>query len=169
MTYKGKILPLVTEPDPLLHLVSQAVTEITPEIQNLIDDMIVTMYENDGVGLAAIQVGAQLRIIVMDTEQELITLINPEIVEKSPNTIVFCEGCLSLPSIKAEITRHESIVVKFSDRENNLHTRKFTGLSSVCIQHEIDHLNGIIFLDYLSKLKRGIYMKKLQKFKNKAR
>jgi peptide deformylase len=163
MTYQPKIRQLIIEPNPLLRKMSQPIVEITEEIQNLIDDMIATMYHNDGVGLAGIQVGVALRLFVMDTEKEIITFINPEIVEKSLDSVIFCEGCLSLPTIKAEVTRHKTVTVKFIARDYTIHTRTFNGLSSICIQHEVDHLNGVIFLDYLSKLKRDIYMKKLYK------
>ena len=168
MIYQPQIRQLIIEPDLLLRKVSQPIIEITAEIQNLIDDMFATMYRNNGVGLAAIQVGIALRLFVMNAAEEEIVFINPEIVNKSSECITFCEGCLSLPTIQADIRRHATITVRFMDRHGTIHTRDFNNLSCICIQHEIDHLNGIIFIDYLSKLKRDIYTKKLLKIKKSS-
>jgi peptide deformylase len=165
MSHKSKIRDLVIEPSPILHQISQPIINISQLNLELINDMVATMYHNDGVGLAAIQIGVPLRIFVMDTNNELIVFINPEIINKSSELINSFEGCLSLPTIRADIKRHSNITVRFMDQTGTIHTRTFDGLSSICIQHEIDHLNGIVFLDYLSKFKRDIFLKKLQKFK----
>ena len=166
MTYQPKLLQLIIEPDPLLHQVSQPIADPSQVDQFLIEDMIKTMHANDGIGLAAIQIGVVKRLFVMDINDELTVFVNPEIIERSPELVVFSEGCLSLPTIRADITRHDAITVKFFDRWGTVNTRIFSGLSSICIQHELDHLNGITFLDHLSKLKRDIFLKKLQKLRS---
>lgn len=169
MQYKGKILPLIIEPDPSLHKISANVIEITSDIRQMMHDMVMTMYHNEGMGLAAVQVGVHLRVIVIDIPHEEITkplfLINPEIIERSDEIITFCEGCLSLPMITAEVQRNKWIIVNYLDYDGNLQSLKCDDLLSVCMQHEIDHINGIIFLDHLSKLKKDIFLKKLIKNK----
>ncbi len=183
--YQPKLLQLVTEPDPRLHQPSDTVKEVTDGIHHLMDDMLFTMYGSGGVGLAAVQIGVHLRVVVIDIDQvnrttnkkrrthdgellhngEPIHMINPEIVSKSEETIVYCEGCLSFPSITADITRYTSVTVKYLDYYGNEQICDFDGLLSICAQHEIDHTNGIVFLDHLSRLKREYLIKKLIKYK----
>lgn len=175
MSYKPKVLQLVLEPDPRLHIVSKEVTEVTDEIRNLMDDMLLTMYESEGIGLAAVQVGIHLRVVVIDVDYsersttlhggKPIFMVNPVIISKSEETVTFCEGCLSLPTVRADVTRHDWIVVEYLDYDGNKQQGKFTGLLSICAQHEIDHTNGIIFIDHLSRLKKEFFMKKLIKLR----
>lgn len=175
MNYTPKILPLVTEPDPRLHISSKNVDEITLDIQHLMQDMLATMYKSEGIGLAAVQTGVHLRIVVMDvdySEREIkhhdnkpIFMVNPIIVKKSEETVTFCEGCLSLPTIRADVIRHESVVVEYLDYDGNQQTKSFSGILAICAQHEIDHTNGIIFIDHLSRLKKEFFMKKLIKLR----
>ncbi len=175
MDHTEKILQLIVEPDPRLHIASKEVEDITDETRHLMDNMLSTMYHSEGVGLAAVQVGVHLRVVVMDVDQTLekdflhdqkpIFMVNPQIVEKSDETISFCEGCLSLPTVRAEVIRHEWVVVEYLDYNGNKQRKKFTELLSICAQHEIDHTNGIIFIDHLSRLKKELFMKKLIKLR----
>lgn len=178
---KGKILPLVTEPDPRLHIPSKAVEKVTDEVKQLIHDMLETMYKSEGIGLAAVQVGVHLRVVVMDIDQRAaeenmplvhdgkpIFMINPEIVEKSEDMVMFCEGCLSLPTVRADVERHEWVIVEYLDYDGNKQRKKFEELMSICVQHEIDHTNGIIFIDHLSRLKKEFFMKKLIKLRKQS-
>ncbi len=183
MNYQAKILPLVTEPDPLLHLQSKQVKEITDDIRNLMQDMLATMYHSEGIGLAAVQVGVLLKLVVIDIDHyeetryhkkdnllhdnEPIFMINPILVDKSVEKVSFCEGCLSLPTIRGDVIRHEWVVVEYLDLDGKKQSKKFTGLLSICAQHEIDHTNGIIFIDHLSRLKKEFFMKKLIKMKDR--
>ena len=128
--------------------------------------MLATMYEEKGVGLAATQVNIHQRIVVMDTSEdsdEPMILINPEIIARSEETSINEEGCLSVPGTYAKVDRHDACTVKALDRQGKEFTLNATGLQSICIQHEIDHLNGILFVDYLSPLKRQRIQKKLEK------
>lgn len=178
---KRKTLPLVTEPDPRLHIPSKAVEKVTDEIRKLMHDMLETMYKSEGIGLAAVQVGVHLKVVVMDIDQRAheenmplvhegkpIFMINPEIVEKSKEKIMFCEGCLSLPTVRSDVERHEWVVVEYLDYDGNKQRKKFDGLLSICAQHEIDHTNGIIFIDHLSRLKKEFFMKKLIKLRKQS-
>jgi peptide deformylase len=170
-----KILQLVVEPDPRLHIPSKAVDQVNDEVRQLMDSMLATMYKSEGIGLAAVQVGVDLKVVVIDIDQTLekdflhdqkpIYMVNPEIVEKSEETVIFCEGCLSLPTVRADVVRNEWIVVEYLDYEGKKKKEKFTGLLSICAQHEIDHTNGIIFIDHLSRLKKEFFMKKLIKLR----
>ncbi len=178
METKAKILELVTEPDPRLHISSQPVDEITQEIRQLMDNMLATMYKNEGIGLAAVQVGVHQRVVVIDVDQALekdflhrqkpIFMVNPEIIKRSEEKVIFCERCLSLPTIKGDVERHEWIVVDYLDYDGNKQKDKFTGLLSICAQHEIDHTNGIIFIDHLSRLKKEFSLKKLMKLRKQV-
>lgn len=168
-----KILELITEPDPILHKKSSFVDNVDDKIRDLMDNMLVTMHHNEGIGLAAVQVGILKNVIVIDVDesnasgiQMPLFMANAEIIEYSKNKTDFKEGCLSLPGFRAEVTRPESIVVKFLDYNNT--PQQITvehSILSVCIQHEIDHTNGILFIDYISKLKKDIAMKKMIKRK----
>ena len=140
------------------------------EVQKLMDEMLDTMYEAPGIGLAAIQVGILKRIVVIDItkgedKKNPLYLINPEIVHRSKETSVYEEGCLSLPGQFAEIERPAECHLKYIDYHGKEKTLKATGLLSTCIQHEVDHLNGVLFIDYLSKLKKDMIIKKLVKHK----
>ena len=160
------ILTVLRFPDPRLKTKASPVTEITDATLTIIDNMIATMYEEKGVGLAATQVDIHQRIVVMDVSENSdhpIVLINPEIIETSDDTVINEEGCLSVPGIYAKVNRHITCTVKALDREGKEFTLAGEELLSICIQHELDHLNGILFVDYLSPLKRQRIKTKLEK------
>ncbi|MFC6788574.1 peptide deformylase [Methylobacterium komagatae] len=162
------IRPLVILPDQQLKLVSEPVGDITAEIKTLVADMFETMYDAPGVGLAAIQIGVAKRIVTIDTSKEEgvrepRVFINPEIVWSSEERRCYDEGCLSIPEYYAEVERPDRVRVKFRDLDGKEQEIEADGLLSTCIQHEIDHLNGVLFIDHLSKLKRDRVMKKFAK------
>jgi len=160
------ILTVLRFPDPRLRTKAKDVIEVNNSIGTIIDDMLATMYAENGVGLAATQVNIHQRIVVMDTSEENdqpIVLINPEITSTSEGTSINEEGCLSVPGTYAKVDRHDTCVVKALDRHGKEFTIDATELQSICIQHELDHLNGILFVDYLSPLKRQRIQKKLEK------
>ncbi|MGC5777987.1 peptide deformylase [Methylobacterium sp. NFXW15] len=162
------IRPLVILPDQQLKLVSEPVGDITAEIKTLVADMFETMYDAPGVGLAAIQIGVAKRIVTIDTSKEEgvrepRVFINPEIVWSSEERRCYDEGCLSIPEYYAEVERPDRVRVKFRDLDGKEQEIEADGLLSTCIQHEIDHLNGVLFIDHLSKLKRDRVMKKFTK------
>ncbi len=167
------ILPLVIAPDPFLNEVSQPVKQVDDEIRTLLDDMLETMYDAKGIGLAAVQVGQHKRVIVMDIEwdgkdpssRNPIKLVNAEIVDKSKNDNSYNEGCLSFPEQYSEVVRPESVAVKYLDENGNSQILEAEGLLATCIQHEIDHTNGITFVQHLSRLKRDRINKKLVKMR----
>ena len=164
---KKKILTL---PDPILRKTSEPVEKINKTIKNLMDDMLETMYAAPGIGLAAVQIGILKRIIVIDLSKEgekkkPIFIVNPEIISKSSDLVSYEEGCLSIPNQFAEVERPNTCKIKFLDYEGNNKELEAKGLLSTCIQHEIDHLNGILFIDYLSKLKKEMIIKKVKKQK----
>ena len=157
-------------PDKTLREKSVPVEKVNNEIRKLMDDMLQTMYAAPGIGLAAIQIGIPKRVVVMDLSKDKekkdpFYLVNPEIVWKSENLVSYEEGCLSIPNQFAEIDRPEKCHVKFLDYFGKQQLIKADGLFSTCIQHEVDHLNGILFIDYLSKLKKNMIIKKLSKQK----
>ena len=161
---------ILTEPDPILRQKSQPVEKVDDVIRKLMDDMLETMYSVPGIGLAAIQVGVPKRIIVLDVskdpeKKESMYFVNPEIISTSKNNVTYEEGCLSVPGQFAEIDRPDSCLIKYLDYNGNFKELKTEGLLATCIQHEIDHLEGILFIDYLSKLKRSMITKKLSKQK----
>lgn len=162
-------LNLVKVPDELLKQKSKKVEKIDDELKKLIDDMVETMYENNGIGLAAVQIGKLLRIVVIDVrdkekeEKNPLVFINPEITWFSEEKELMEEGCLSVPQQSAKILRSLSVEVKYNDINMNEKTLKTDGLLAHCLQHEIDHTNGIVYIDYLSKLKRDSIIKKVQK------
>ena len=162
---------ILTEPNKILRQVSTKVEGVGKEEQTLMDDMLETMYAANGIGLAAIQVGVPKRIIVMDLskdkEKKPMFFVNPEINNKNKINSVYEEGCLSVPNQFAEIERPSTCEVKFLDYNGNEKIIKAEGLLATCIQHEMDHLEGILFIDYLSKLKKTIILKKLSKQKDK--
>ena len=163
---------IIILPDKQLRLVSKPIEKVTTEIRKLADDMFETMYDAPGIGLAAIQVAQPLRLITMDlarkNEEGEVTpqprvFINPEILTSSEETSVYEEGCLSIPEYYEEVERPAKVRVRFTDLDGKLHEEDAEGLFATCIQHEIDHLNGVLFVDYLSKLKRDRVMKKFSK------
>ena len=163
---------IVIEPNPILRKKSEILEKVDDELRGLLDDMLETMYSAPGIGLAAVQVGILKRAIVIDVSKDKekknpFFLINPEIISKSKNTSTYEEGCLSLPGYFAEIERPAECQVKYIDYFGKEKEIKATGLLSTCIQHELDHLNGVLFIDYLSKLKRDMIVKKLIKQKQK--
>tara|TARA_B100000575_G_C23126260_1_gene652547 strand:- start:429 stop:953 length:525 start_codon:yes stop_codon:yes gene_type:complete len=161
---------IIIEPDPILRKKSQPVEKIDNQLKLLMNDMLETMYAAPGIGLAAVQVGILRRVIVIDISKEEekknpLFLINPEIKFRSKNTSVYEEGCLSLPGHFAEIERPSECNLNFLDLEGEKKEIKAKGLLATCIQHEIDHLDGVLFIDYLSKLKKDMIIKKLVKQK----
>ena len=167
------IKEILTEPNKTLRQVSKPVEKVTKHEQQLMDDMLDTMYNANGIGLAAIQIGVPKRIIVMDIakkdeKKNPMYFVNPEITWKSDLKSTYEEGCLSIPNQFAKIERPEKCNVKFLDYDGNHKEIKAEGLLSTCIQHEIDHLNGVLFIDYLSKLKKDIIIKKISKDKKET-
>ena len=170
------LLPILTAPDPRLKTISEPVVEVNDEIRKLVDDMFETMYEAPGIGLAAIQVGVQKRLLVVDVigkndeenDPDPIALINPEITWVSDDDSVYEEGCLSVPAHYADVVRPAEITVKYLDRDGKEQELHADGLLATCIQHEIDHLDGILFVDHLSALKRNMILRKLLKLKKQA-
>ena len=163
---------ILTEPNKILRQVSLPVEKIGKEEQVLMDDMLETMYMAKGIGLAAIQVGVPKRIIVMDIgnrdkDKEPMYFVNPIIKNKNSEHSTYEEGCLSVPNQFAEVNRPSSCEVEYLDYNGNKKILKASGLLATCIQHEMDHLEGILFIDYLSKLKKMMIVKKLSKQKNK--
>ena len=161
---------IVIEPDPILRKESEPIEKVDNDLRKLLDDMLETMYAAPGIGLAAVQVGILKRLIVIDISKDKekknpLFLINPEIVSKSKNTSIYEEGCLSLPGHFAEIERPAECQINFLDYNGKKKEISAKGLLSTCIQHELDHLNGILFIDYLSKLKKDMIIKKLIKHK----
>ncbi len=160
---------VVQFPDPRLKLVSKPITQITDEIRQLAADMIEVMYDEPGIGLAAPQVGESVRMFVIDTEwsdesigRHPLVVINPEISERE-GRITWDEGCLSVPDYNAVVERDAKITLRGIDLDGNPIVERAEGLRAVCIQHEIDHLDGILFIDRISRLKRGLYVKKRRK------
>ena len=162
--------PIIIEPDPILRKKSQSLENVDNDLRKLLDDMLETMYEAPGIGLAAVQIGILKRLIVIDISKEdqkknPLFLINPIITYKSKNTSSYEEGCLSLPGHYAEIERPSEFHLEFLDYDGKKKKLEAQGLLATCIQHEVDHLNGILFIDYLSKLKKDMIIKKLKKHK----
>jgi peptide deformylase len=179
------ILPIILAPDPLLKQRSAPVDTITDEIRTLASDMFETMYASNGVGLSAVQVGVLIRLIVVDTdwgssryasaEAETpalpailhkgnpITMINPEIITRSQQKRIYDEGCLSFPGHYSEVERPDTITVAYRDLDGKPQTLQADGLLSTCIQHEIDHMDGIVFVDHISRMKRDMILRKIKK------
>jgi len=164
------IRPILTAPDPRLKAVSTPVEKVDDEIRRLIDDMAESMYEADGIGLAAVQIGVPKRVIVMDLDQKSgekkpRAYINPKILWASEEMAVFEEGCLSVPEVWDDVERPARIKAEYLDRDGNTQVLDADGMLATCLQHEMDHLEGVLFIDHLSKLKRSIALRKLQKAK----
>ncbi len=161
---------IIIEPDPILRKKSQKLENVDNELRALMDDMLETMYAAPGIGLAAVQIGILKQIIVIDVSKKNekknpIFLVNPKITFKSKKTSIYEEGCLSLPGHFAEIERPAECYVDYINYDGKKKNLKAEGILATCIQHEIDHLNGILFIDYLSKLKKDMILKKLIKHK----
>lgn len=162
------IKPLIILPDPILRLVSKPVERVDAPLRKLADDMLATMYDAPGIGLAAIQIGEPLRMLVIDLakddeEPAPHVVINPEILESGEQRSAYEEGCLSIPDYYAEVERPASVRVKYLDRDGKEQEMLAEGLMATCLQHEIDHLNGVLFIDHISKLKRDMVVKKFKK------
>ena len=163
------IRPILTVPNPILKQVSKPVDKVTDETRKLMDDMLETMYAAPGIGLAAVQVGVPINVIVMDLakgeeEPNPQYFVNPEILEDVETLKPYEEGCLSVPDVYDEIERPERVKLRYLDYNGNQVEEWAEGLYAVCIQHEMDHLKGVLFIDYLSRLKRTRAVKKVQKF-----
>jgi peptide deformylase len=161
-------LPIVIAPHPVLKAKAKPVAAIDQSIHALIDDMLETMYAAPGIGLAANQVAQLKRVVVLDVSRDSqkpapMALVNPEIVWQSEQLSTYNEGCLSLPDHYADVTRPAEIRFRYLDRDGKSHERQADGLLATCVQHEIDHLDGILFVDHLSALKRNIILRKLSK------
>ncbi|QRI63428.1 peptide deformylase [Shinella sp. PSBB067] len=162
------IKPLIILPDPILRQVSKPIETVDGEVKKLADDMLETMYDAPGIGLAAIQIGVARRMLVLDVskdgeDKKPLVFINPEIVTSSDARSVYEEGCLSIPDYYAEVERPASITVRHLDREGKEQVTEAEGLLATCLQHEIDHLNGVLFIDHISKLKREMVIRKFTK------
>lgn len=171
------LLPIYETPHPMLREVALPVEVIDDEVRTLIDDMFDTMYDARGIGLAAIQVGVKKRVVVIDLQEpgeddepvrDPRVFVNPEIVWTSEELTTYSEGCLSVPEQYADVDRPARCKVKWLDGEGVAHEEEFDGLMATCIQHEVDHLNGIVFIDYISRLKREMILKKLNKARRAA-
>lgn len=169
MTSTMALRPVLQFPDPRLKRVSQPITAITDEIRTLAADMLEVMYDEPGIGLAAPQVGEAIRLIVLDTEwteegasRDPTVIVNPEITERD-GTISWTEGCLSVPDYQADVERANRVRVSGRDLDGKPVEHEAVGLRAVCFQHEIDHLDGILFIDRISRLKRSLYVKRRQK------
>jgi peptide deformylase len=167
------IMRIYETPDPVLRQISTPVEKVDDELRALIADMFETMYDAPGIGLAAVQVGVPKRLLVMDLQEpeeeggevvkEPRVFINPEILSASDHEIPYTEGCLSVPDQYAEVLRPDRIRARWLDEQGKSHEQDLDGLLAVCLQHEMDHLEGILFIDHLSKLKRDMVLKKLAK------
>lgn len=167
------ILPIIEAPDPRLRIISSPVETVDNDLRRLIADMFETMYAAPGIGLAAIQVGVPKRVLVIDLQEQdepdgpvvrrPMVFINPELVDPAPDLSVYSEGCLSVPDQYADVERPAAITARWLDEHGNRHEERLTGLLATCLQHEMDHLEGILFIDHLSRLKREMVLKKLTK------
>ena len=186
------IREILEVPDPRLKTVSTPVDRFDDDLRALVDDMVETMYDSPGIGLAAIQVGVPLRVLVIDlqpedeeaepvpcdhdghhhhhqpTKKEPRVFINPEILDPSPDFSIYQEGCLSVPDIYAEVERPAACRVRWQDLDGIVHEEAMEGLMATCIQHEMDHLEGVLFIDHLSRLKRNMAIKKVEKARKAA-
>ncbi len=173
------ILPILEAPDPRLRTISTPVDTVDDGLRALISDMFETMYDAPGIGLAAIQVGVAKRVLVIDLQEEEDeegkpirsprVFINPELYDPSDDLNVYTEGCLSVPEQFADVERPATIHARWLDETGKAHDEKLEGLLATCLQHEMDHLEGILFIDHLSRLKRDMVMKKLEKYRRANR
>jgi peptide deformylase len=173
------LLPIVEVPDPRLRQISAPVEDVDDEVRALVADMFETMYAAPGIGLAAVQVGVPRRILVIDLQEpeeeggepvrDPRVFINPEIVSHSEQEVPYTEGCLSVPDQYAEVDRPDRIRARWLDERGAAHEEEIEGLLAVCLQHEMDHLEGILFIDHLSRLKREMILRKLAKLRKEAK
>ncbi len=164
------VLEIIVAPDPRLKRRAEPVEKVDDDVRKIMDDMLDTMYAANGIGLAGPQVGVLKRIIVVDVardgdDRQPMQMANPEVIWESDDERTYEEGCLSLPEHFAEVVRPEAVKVRYLDRENEIRTIDADDILATCIQHEIDHLDGVLFVDHISSLKRNMIIKKLQKFK----
>ena len=164
------VLPIITAPDPRLKIKAKPVGQVDAKVRRLMDDMLETMYQAIGIGLAAPQVGAAQRVLVVDVARDgekpqPMRLANPEILWRSEELMTANEGCLSLPEHYADVERPAAIRLRYLDHENEIREIEAKGLLATCLQHEIDHLDGMLFVDHISSLKRGMILRKLSKAK----
>jgi len=165
------LIPILIHPDPRLKKVCEPVADISDEIRKLSEDMLETMYEAPGIGLAAPQIGVLSRLLVMDAQKDEnatpkpMVMVNPEVIAESDLMNTYEEGCLSIPDQYAEVTRPREVTVRWLGLDGEEHEQDFDGLWATCVQHEIDHLNGKLFIDYLSAMKRQMITRKMQKLK----
>ncbi|MEC5323280.1 peptide deformylase [Aurantimonas sp. A3-2-R12] len=167
------IKPLIILPDPILRQPSKPVETVGDRVKRLADDMLDTMYDAPGIGLAAIQVGEPLRLLVIDVSKEEDdkapqVFLNPEILAESDDRNVYEEGCLSIPDYYAEVERSAEVTVRYLGLDGKMHEETADGILATCLLHEIDHLNGVLFIDHISKLKRDMVVKKFTKAARKA-
>jgi peptide deformylase len=167
------VLPIIVAPDPRLKIKAKPVARVDAKVRQLMDDMLETMYLAPGIGLAAPQVGVAKRVLVVDAAREgekpaPLKIANPEILWRSEEVATYSEGCLSLPEHYADVTRPASIRLRYLDYENEIREIECSGLLATCVQHEVDHLEGLLFVDHLSSLKRNIILRKLAKTKRQA-
>ena len=165
-----KIRPIVTLPDPILRQSARPIERVDADLRRLIGDMLATMYDAPGIGLAAPQIGISRRLIVMDPAKEdqprtPMVMLNPEVLDRSEELRVHEEGCLSIPEFTADVERPAETRVAYIDPEGQKQEAELEGIWSTLVQHEIDHLNGVLFIDYLSRLKRDMVVKKFRKQK----
>lgn len=173
------LLPIVEVPDPRLRQISTKVEEVDDDVRSLIADMFETMYAAPGIGLAAVQVGVPKRVLVIDLQdpeeeggepvRDPRVFINPEILSRSDQEVPYTEGCLSVPDQYADVDRPERIRARWLDEQGVAHEEDIEGLLAVCLQHEMDHLEGILFIDHLSRLKREMILRKLAKLRKEAK
>jgi len=166
-------LDIITAPDPRLKVKCQPVAKVDAKVRRLMDDMLETMYAAPGIGLAAPQIGVAQRVIVLDIAGEggaprPLRMANPEIVWASDEDVTYNEGCLSLPEHYADVVRPAAVKVRYLDHENEVRLLEADGLLATCVQHEIDHLDGVLFVDHLTALKRNIILRKLLKGRKAA-
>jgi len=167
------ILPIIETPDPRLRTISTPVDKVDDTLRKLIDDMFDTMYDAPGIGLAAIQIGVAKRVLVIDLQEpeeeegppvrRPMVFINPELVDPSEQMSVYSEGCLSVPDQYADVERPAEITARWLDYDGKPHEQRLDGLLATCLQHEMDHLEGILFIDHLSRLKKDMILKKIAK------
>ena len=168
------IKKILMYPDPRLLKQSVKIKKIDTEVKTIAEDLVDTMYSAEGVGLAAPQIGINKRIFVMDCndgqeKREYVIVINPEVISSSEELKTYKEGCLSIPEITEEVVRPEKVQVNYEDLSGKLKTEKLEGLWATCFQHELDHLNGILFVDHLSRLKRDVIIRKMRKYKKEKK
>lgn len=167
MPITAHLIPIVKIPDPILRRTAKSVEGITDGLRQLLDDMAATMYDAPGIGLAAPQINVSERLIVIDCGKDdtskLYKMINPEIISLSDTRAILEEGCLSIPDQTAEVERPAKVSVRYLDENGNTQTLTAEGLLAACLQHEIDHLNGVLFIDHISRLKRDMILRRVMK------